>query len=108
MNNLEKFELVNKAETVEDLEKAIIEIAKEDTKFYYKQYEELISSGLGVIIDDNLPELIIQGRTKIFDANKMKSYVKLVVYKNYSPNLLTREFGIRQQALYLTYYLNCK
>lgn len=39
----------------------------------------------------------IQGRSRQFDAEKM---AKLCLnYNNVQPNVLTREFGIRQQAL---------
>ena len=47
---------------------------------------------------------MIQGRTKKFDAGKMA-----VICRNFSspgviPAMLTREFGIRQQAMYISYY----
>lgn len=78
MDNLEKYELVNKCETIEELESAVKALAGEDG--------------------------LIQGRTRKFDANKMASYVGSVV-KGLGPiNVLTREFGIRQQALYLKFY----
>lgn len=45
----------------------------------------------------------IQGRTRDFDALKMAKVCRN--FKDYDfPNLLTREFGIRQQALYISYY----
>lgn len=46
----------------------------------------------------------IQGRMKKFDAEKMAGYVSGVVKGEISPNALTREYGIRQQALYLKWY----
>lgn len=79
MKDLEKYELVNKAETIEDLEKAILAIS-----------------------DDGG---IIQGRTKKFDAIKMAANVRKVVAQEIIPNVLTREYGIRQQALYLMFYV---
>ena len=47
---------------------------------------------------------MIQGRTRKFSAGKMAGYVASVVKEQVPANLLTREFGIRQQALYLAYY----
>lgn len=44
----------------------------------------------------------IQGRTRKFNAKKMAQYCR-----NFNigyPNILTREFGIRQQAMYIHYY----
>lgn len=46
----------------------------------------------------------IQGRKKKFDAEKMASYVEEVVKGETPPSVLTREYGIRQQALYLKEY----
>lgn len=45
----------------------------------------------------------IKGRTREFDAEKMASYVEGVVYNTLPANALTRNFGIRQQAIYLRY-----
>lgn len=45
----------------------------------------------------------IKGRNREFDAEKMASYVEGVVYGTIPANALTRNFGIRQQALYLRY-----
>lgn len=104
MDKLEKYELVNSCETIESLKNAILMIAKDDTEFYYKQLSEISENSNEV--DHNLPELLIQGRRSVFDANRMVEYVEGVVKENYAPNLLTREFGIRQQALYLRYYCN--
>lgn len=77
MTELEKFQAVNKCETIEELEQAILSFADEDG--------------------------LIQGRTRQFSAAKMASSVTLVV-NGYPANLLTRELGIRQQGLYLAYY----
>ena len=43
---------------------------------------------------------MIQGRERKFNAIKMAAACEN--YLDYPPNVLTREFGIRQQALYLT------
>jgi hypothetical protein len=80
MTDLEKYELINKCETAEELSDAIIKIS-DQTGF-------------------------IQGRTRMFNADQMANYCDLVINGNGSPNLLTREFGIRQQALYIKYYSN--
>ena len=47
---------------------------------------------------------MIQGRTRKFDAERMARSVWPVVNEQVPANYLTREFGIRQQALYLAYY----
>ncbi|MGK0464844.1 hypothetical protein [Clostridium sp.] len=76
MNNLEKLEIwekVNKSENLKDLANIILLSADE--------------SGL------------IQGRTRKFVAQDMANMC--VYFKNLSPTVLTREFGIRQQALYI-------
>jgi len=78
MDNLEKFKQVNKTKTLEELAGFIRGCADE----------------LGMI----------QGRTRKFDANRMAYYCENLY--NFSPNLLTREFGIRQQAIYILYYEN--
>ena len=79
MDELLKFQRVNACETPEQLAKTIIDFADPETG-------------------------LIMGRTRQFDANRMASYVKLVVNGEAPANLLTREYGIRQQALYLAYY----
>ena len=48
--------------------------------------------------------VIFRGRKRTFDGYKMSSYVSNVVSGDTKANVLTREFGIRQQALYLAYY----
>jgi hypothetical protein len=78
MTELEKFRAVNLCETVEDLTNAIKLIADPETGK-------------------------VQGRVKEFDSQRMSGYVSLVVNEGAPANLLTREFGIRQQALYLRY-----
>ena len=79
MDELLKFQRVNECETPEQLAKTIIDFADPETG-------------------------LIAGRTKSFSADRMASYVKLVVNGEAPANLLTREYGIRQQALYLAYY----
>jgi len=78
MTDLEKFQKVNSCETVEELKDIILSFCDE--------------------------EGMIQGRTRLFNGLKMASSVQAVVDNNYPANVLTREFGIRQQALYLAYY----
>ena len=78
MTELEKYELVNKCETIEQLANAIRTIANDS---------------------------VIVGRTNMFESEKMASRVKQVVENDISPNVLTRMYNIRQQALYLRYYL---
>ncbi len=80
MTELEKFKAVNACETIDELKACIISFA-----------------------DD---KGLIQGRTEKFDAKKMSDYVSVVVKGYVPPNVLTREFGIRQQALYLAYMTN--
>lgn len=80
MNELEKYERVNSCETIEELQQCILNFAING---------------------------IIQGRTREFDANKMAENA-LHYYNDDSgdlwPNVMTREYGIRQQAMYLKYY----
>ena len=76
MNDLEKYEKVNKCETFEELAKTI----------------ESFADNLGYI----------QGRSRKFNAKKMANYCRNFSW--FAPNLLTREFGIRQQAMYISYY----
>jgi hypothetical protein len=44
----------------------------------------------------------IKGRTRLFDGERMAKACENFKYS--SPNNLTREFGIRQQAMYINYY----
>lgn len=76
MNRLEIYDKVNQCETLEDLSKIILELADKNGE--------------------------IQGRTRRFDAAKMAE--RCLFFKNHIPNVLTREFGIRQQAMYILYY----
>ena len=77
MSELEKWQLINACETVEDLQQAIITIADLETKQ-------------------------IRGRRRYWDAEKLSNYVPVVVKNGISyATVLTREYGIRQQALYI-------
>jgi len=80
MNRLEIYEKVNQTESLEELSKVILELADENGE--------------------------IQGRTRKFNATKMAE--TCIGYKEWMnlgfPNVLTREFGIRQQAMYIIYY----
>jgi len=78
MTDLEKYNLVNSCETTKELQNAILAFADEDGS--------------------------IMGRSRPFSAEKMASFVPLVISQGANPDLLTREFGIRQQALYISYY----
>lgn len=80
MTELEKYKLVNNCEYPKELVEAII----------------LIGS------DTNT----IHGKTRAFDSVKMASYVEGVIFNQFNPSLLTRSYGIRQQALYLKYYID--
>lgn len=76
---LEIYDKVNKCETIEELQDCIISLADE--------------TGL------------IRGRTRKFDADHMKDNAAFFITgKTNNANLLTREFGIRQQAMYIKYY----
>lgn len=77
MTREEKYDLVNQTESFKGLAWAIRSLADEDGQ--------------------------IQGRTRKFDAEKMAEYAENFMTVN--PNTLTREFGIRQQALYIKHYL---
>ena len=81
MTELEKYQLVNKCEFVSDLEKA-----------------------MRLISDDGLT---IKGLTREFDLNKsIENMYKFILDKDsvIPANVLTRSYGIRQQAMYIKYY----
>lgn len=78
IDQLIKFQTVNACETPDELAKAIRDFADPETG-------------------------MIMGRRRPFDAQRMAGYVTFVVNEGAPANLLTREFGIRQQALYLKY-----
>lgn len=77
MTELEKYELVNKCETFEELAKVI---------------ESLGNKGGH-----------IEGRTIIMSTKRMAAYCRNFM-KVPIIRVLTRKFGIRQQALYIKYY----
>lgn len=80
MTDLEKYEAVNACETLGSLAQVILSFADENG--------------------------MIQGRTRQFNAKKMADYAKRYdVLVTIQPNVLTREFGIRQQAMYITHYM---
>ena len=60
---------------------------------------------LAIIIENFADENgYIQGRTKSFLAKNMAMICRR--YSKFEHNLLTREYGIRQQALYILFYNN--
>jgi hypothetical protein len=75
IEELQKWIVINECETSEDLSKAILNIADEEGE--------------------------IQGHMKKFKAKKLAVYVEGVILGALPPNLLTRKYGIRQQALYI-------
>lgn len=81
MTDLEKYELVNSCETIEELQAAILKLADENG--------------------------VIQGKSRIFNAAKMAELTKRFISDKTSiipANSITRNWGLRQQALYLKYY----
>lgn len=79
MSSQDAFEAVNAAEDFKQLAEAIRNIAEDGQ---------------------------IRGRTRFFDAEKMAAACEnFPTYMDMGrPNVLTREYGIRQQAMYLDYY----
>ena len=75
MTELETWQLVNQAETTQDLAFIINKLAD--------------------------PEGMIQGRERKFEAAKMIIGLNYFMKDEMPANVLTREFGIRQQAIYL-------
>ena len=79
MTELEKYEKVNQAETIEALEEAILSFAGEDGQ--------------------------IKGRSRSFDAKKMAQGARMFYETDVvPPNVVTREYGLRQQLIYLKLY----
>ena len=81
MTILQMFQLVNQCETIEALQEAILKIG------------------------DLHPQGMIQGRKEQRNAQEMAEMVPLVVKMGMGAVNLTRNYGIRQQALYLNYCL---
>ena len=75
-----KWERVNKCETVEELKQCILDFADEDG--------------------------MIQGRTRKFEAKKMVIGLENYINNHSIPNVITRDYGLRQQAMYLKYYIS--
>ena len=78
MEELQKYQRVNQCETPEALYQCILDFADQDGQ--------------------------IQGRTRKFDAQRMADNAKLYFSDQMPPNVLTREYGLRQQAIYIKYY----
>lgn len=76
MDREEKYDAVNVCKTFEELAQVIESFADSDG--------------------------LIQGRSRKFEAQKMANLCR--VYVDYPRNVLTREFGIRQQAMYIEHY----
>jgi hypothetical protein len=79
---LEKYEAVNKCETVDELADVMLNV---------------IANDMGEIV----------GRSRPFSVNKMIKYLHIFVEDDddrVSPSVLTRMYGIRQQAMYIKYY----
>jgi hypothetical protein len=79
MTELEKYDLVNQAETEKELADVILKLADPKTGK-------------------------IKGRAKDHDAEKMVEKLSLFMQDLWEPNSMTREYGIRQQAMYIKYY----
>lgn len=75
MTELETWQMVNQVETTQDLAFIINKLSD--------------------------PEGMIQGRERKFDAAKMIIGLNYFMNDEMPANVLTREFGIRQQAIYL-------
>ena len=61
-------------------------------------------SSLGLALIINLladKEGMIQGRERKFDASRMATGLQFFMEDEVPANVLTREYGIRQQAIYL-------
>ncbi len=76
MTDLEKYEKVNKCESLEELAQTIESFSDENG--------------------------MIKGRIRPFEANTMAAFCRS--YCSSLHNTLTREFGIRQQAMYIIFY----
>lgn len=76
MTDLEKYEAVNKCESLKALSKVILSFA------------------------DNLDT--INGRIRAFSASSMAE--RCLKFSIINPNILTRMWGIRQQAMYIVHY----
>jgi hypothetical protein len=75
MTELETWQLVNQAETTQNLASVITKLTD--------------------------PDGMIQGRSRKFSGSKMIFCLHIFMKDRAPANTLTREFGIRQQAIYL-------
>lgn len=75
MEELQKWELINKCTTLDELSEAILAIGENG---------------------------VIQGRQHEFDIEDMAKRAKQ--YSLLDPNMLTRSYGIRQQAMMIEFY----
>lgn len=75
MTELQKWQEVNQCESETELGYLMLKLADEDLK--------------------------IQGRSKKFDVTEMIIGLEMFMKNQMHANILTREFGIRQQAIYL-------
>lgn len=75
------YEAVNKIETPEGIYEAIRNLAEDGA---------------------------IQGRSRKFDADNMIIMAQKYFEDECSPNYITRQYGLRQQAMYIKYYLRSK
>lgn len=48
----------------------------------------------------------ITGRNRIFNAERMITSTRNFFENNGSPNYITRNYGLRQQAIYIKYYMD--
>lgn len=78
ITELALWQRVNSTETLDELKSAILACANENG--------------------------IIQGKARPFDANRMVGRVDDVAAGTQPINTLTRNYGIRQQFMYLSYY----
>lgn len=80
MTDLEKYEAVNKCETIDELTAVIRSFADENG--------------------------MIQGRLRKFKAERMAEEAANFYYEDIyaSARTITRQFGLRQQLMYLKYY----
>ena len=76
MKDLEKYEAVNKCQTLNDLAQLILDFADENNE--------------------------IQGKKRNFDAVKMAEFC--LNFNWWDVNILTRNWGIRQQAMMIKFY----
>ena len=81
MTELEKYEAVNSSNSIEELQEAI-----------------------KLIGENSLEKGSIIGRKRSFKVEQQCRGVELIVKEGARANICTRNYGIRQQTLYLKYY----